>query len=162
MDSSLQQLLFWNVIFTVVGFFPLIGARYLEKKLEKFWGGIFLIFYASLVISTLGYTSTVLIEVARADTTSFNIQDQIQNVVAIIAFLSVSVTFLFGGVGTNLVYASLSSNDMSDVVSSLNRLETRIDSLEQTFTGSKRRSYLRILTSFFLLIGIVTLIYSQL
>ncbi|MBU2895355.1 hypothetical protein [Vibrio hepatarius] len=162
MDLSLKKILLMFALYCVAGFFILFITRDFITKFAKFCGGICLIIYASLLVAGIGYASTMLIDVANEDMTTNNLRDQIQDVVVIIAFLSVSVTFLFGGVGTNLVYASLSSNDMSDVVSSLNRLETRIDILEQTVTSSKRRSYLRIFTSCLLLIGIVTLIYSQL
>ena len=162
MDLSLQKILFLLISYGVAGCFFLYGGRFLITKLDKFFGGILLICYTSFLVSMIGYASTTLIDVAREDVISNHLRDQVYGVIPVIAFLSSLFTFLFGGVGTSLVYASLSSNDTSDVVSSLKRLETRIEGIEQKIIDNKRTNYLRIFVNYLLLIGVVTLIYSQL
>ncbi|KYN84997.1 hypothetical protein ATY37_20000 [Vibrio cidicii] len=162
MDISLQKMLVLISIYGLAGVFFLNSARIANTKIEQFCSGLVLIIHASFLLAVIGHASTSLTDLASHQESTVYVREQVQEFIPIIVFMSGIFTFLFGGVGTNLVSASFSVSDNSEVISYLEKLEARVDSIEKTIRSRKRSSFQRIFANVIVLVVVLVGIYSQL
>ena len=162
MDISLQKILALISIYGFAGLFFLNSGRLATTKVEQFFSGLILIAHASFLLMIIGHATTNLTELAGSQESTNYVREQIKHFAPIILFMSGVFTFLFGGVGTNLVSTSLSMSDNKEVISHLERLEARVDSIDYKIKSKKRSDYKHIFINAFVLVAVLVGIYSQL
>ncbi|MCS0325548.1 hypothetical protein [Vibrio diabolicus] len=162
MDISLQKMLALILVYGFAGLFFLNSGRIATTKTEQFFSGLILIVHASFLLAVIGHVTTSLTDLAGQQESIIYVRDQVKEFIPIILFMSGIFTFLFGGVGTNLVSISLSVNENKEVIGHLKKLEARVDSIECQIKTQKRSNYKRIFINTFVLVVVLAGIYSQL
>ncbi|PQJ55350.1 hypothetical protein BTO01_23225 [Vibrio jasicida] len=162
MDISLQKMLVLILVYGVAGLFFLNSGRIATTKKEQFFSGLILVVHASFLLAAIGLVTTSLTDLAEQQESTTYVREQVKEFIPIILFMSGIFTFMFGGVGTNLISASLSVSDNKEVISQLKKLETRIDSIECQIKTRKQTDYKRLFINLFVLIIVLSGIYSQL
>lgn len=162
MDISLQKVLVLLSIYGFAGLFFLYSGRIATTNIERFFSGLVLIVHTAFLLTIVGHISTSLAALAQGQESTVYIRDQVKEFIPIIACLGGIFTFLFGGVGTNLVSASLIAKDNTEILSYLEKLDARVETIENYMGQKQQSNYSRILFNVVFLVFVLLGIYSQL
>ena len=158
MDFILQKILVFFCIYGVAGLFLLYNGYVSRTRIEKVASGAMLIAFASFLLSAIAIVSTPLDYLAANTHTLSCVRDQIEPFIPIVVFLSGIFTFLFGGVGTNLISSGVIRSDNQEIMDLLIRLESRVDTIEQQVNRPPITHIRRLISSavvMFLAVGII-------
>lgn len=115
------------------------SASRANSRVEKFFWGLFLILLASFLLAGAGYVSGAFAALSNSDKATDYIRSQVSDFTPIILILSSIFTFVFGGVGTNLISSAVintnsceSSNSFFSLENSLDRLTAEISNYRRT------------------------------
>ncbi|MCF6254510.1 MAG: hypothetical protein L3J38_07160, partial [Thiomicrorhabdus sp.] len=145
MDSNLQAILILFLIYGVVGCMFLYWASIVNSRIEKFFSGLMLIYYAAFLLAGLTGIAETL------NSTEESLKEQLEGFMQYI-YLAVGIfTFLFGGVGTNIVASAITSSDNTKV----EREENDIKRQNINITITKKFRYL--LASFLFIVSLFIL-----
>lgn len=128
-DISLIKILVFFAIYFVIGFIPLYWAGVSTSSLERFLASMMLIFYASFLLVVISMTTNIFELLAQSSETSKYVQEQTKLVFPLIVFLGSTFTFLFGGVGTNVVTSALCKSDNADILEAIKNIDNKVDNL---------------------------------
>ncbi len=126
MDISLTKILFLFGVYFVVGVVPLYWVRVSTSTLERVLAGMMLIMYASFLLTAIALTTNIFESIMQSHESSEYAQEQTQSVFPIIVFLGSVFTFLFGGVGTNVVTSALLRDSNSELLDAIKNRDKKV------------------------------------
>lgn len=158
MDINLQKMILYFSVYGSIGVVWLFNGYLSKSKIEQLCCGIALILHTAFLLSLITIVSSSLIELANSPKTTEYIDTQVKQFLPYVAFLSSVFTFLFGGVGTNLVSAAIIKNEDLTLVETISRLESRVARVEKSLKKNHSVSIVRLVFSvIFSLVGLVVL-----
>lgn len=113
-------------MYFVVGVVPLYWVRVSTSTLERVLAGMMLIMYASFLLTAIALTTNIFESIMQSHESSEYAQEQTQSVFPIIVFLGSVFTFLFGGVGTNVVTSALLRDSNSELLDAIKNRDKKV------------------------------------
>ncbi|EGR3959997.1 hypothetical protein NHG92_18835 [Vibrio cholerae] len=127
MHETLKFLLVLLLIYGVIGMIPLYWASNAKSRLDKVLSGGFLIYYASFTLTLFAVTSSVTDNLSKNEVIELTGLDNFKQYVIMLGFV---FTFLFGGVGTNVITDALRNrNEQAEMLAAIKRIENRLESM---------------------------------
>ena len=127
MDPSLQATIALFTLYGIVGFIPLNWARTSSSRKERFASGIMLIYFGAVLLTGLALVTGLADTLAETNRLDSAERKQLGDFMQFVIFGGFVFTFLFGGVGTNMVTLALTGTDNLDIIEQLNHIEAKID-----------------------------------
>ncbi|EII2397816.1 hypothetical protein LG156_001376 [Vibrio parahaemolyticus] len=157
MHETLKLLLGLLLLYGVFGMFPLYWASNVTSRLEKGLSGGFLIYYASFMLTIFTLTGSGIDNLPEKEVMELTGLDSFKQYVIMLGFI---FTFLFGGVGTNVLTDALrNKNEQAEVLAAIKRIEDRIENLSVgKATPNKPRLY-NLAKSFSMILFVATVLY---
>ncbi|MGF1832183.1 hypothetical protein [Photobacterium sanguinicancri] len=128
MSESLKAILILMSIYGVIGLLPLYWASIAKTKWERLFVGVFLIYYASFMLTSFALVTGAVDKLPAEETSQLVKLSEFNQYVLIMGFI---FTFLFGGVGTNIVTSVISADDNTEILRSLHRIESKVDRISR-------------------------------
>ncbi|EKO3844540.1 hypothetical protein QTO12_25935 [Vibrio owensii] len=126
MNEQLFLVLTYLLVYGAVGLVPLYWAHIAKSNCERLFSGLFLIYYASFMLTMFAISTGAIAGMSEEQISSLAKLDDFKQYVILLGFI---YTFLFGGVGTNIVTSSISVNSDERVLKAVERLEVKVDTL---------------------------------
>lgn len=127
MDPVLKLILGIFLVYGLIGGVPLYWAKIATSQKERFFAGLMLMYYAAFMLTGLAIVTGAAESLKLNDV---NLKEQLAGFMQYIFLLGFIFTFLFGGVGTNIVTSALTASDNIDIADSLKRIENKLYELE--------------------------------
>ena len=138
MDVNLIKILTLFGLYAVIGLIPLYWASISQSKIERFLSGFMLIFYASFLLTGIAITTGAIDALSNVNEPSEHTAKQISAFLPYIFLGGSLFTFLFGGVGTNVLTSALTTGENIDINNSLSRIERKLDSANEKISAVQK------------------------
>lgn len=158
MDISIIKILSLFGGYFLVGCVPLLWVRISTSRLERAFAGTALIIYASFLLAAIALTSNLFESLMQAPESSEYAREQTKSIIPIIVFLGSVFTFLFGGVGTNVVASALSQDANNEVLEAIKNLDNKVHKLTSNEPSLKMHYWWLGVNTFILAIGFLVIL----
>lgn len=155
MEPALKLILGVFLFYGLLGAAPLCWAKVAQSRTERFFVGLMLMYYAAYMLTGIAVVTGAAESIKLTDV---NLKEQLAGFMQYILLLGFIFTFLFGGVGTNIVTSALTASDNIDIANSLKRIENKLDNVDaQNREAIKWHKFSVILNLLILLVGMFSL-----
>ncbi|KLN66073.1 hypothetical protein L1D13_19825 [Vibrio tubiashii] len=157
MHDTLKLLLVFLLLYGALGLFPLYWASNAISRLEKGLSGSFLIYYASFMLTMFALTGSGIDNLTEKEIMELTGLDSFKQYVIMLGFI---FTFLFGGVGTNVITDALrSKSDQAEVLAAIKRIEAKFEHLSVDKTAPNKSRLYNIAKSASMILFAATALY---